>query len=114
MFRYPASDIQVIDGDTIRCDLDLGFHTWRRGETLRLAGINAPEISTPEGRKSKKTLQVWIDENYKNVTIQTVKTKAGSDQREKYGRYLAIIWIKEMNVNERLVTLGLAQEAHYR
>lgn len=46
---------RVVDGDTFRGDLDLGWHTWQldpgRGGagSFRLWGIDAPELGTPAG-----------------------------------------------------------------
>ena len=34
---------RVIDGNTVVLDLDLGWHTWRRDEHVRLAGSDATE-----------------------------------------------------------------------
>jgi hypothetical protein len=33
----------VIDGDTVVVNMDLGWHTWRHDEHVRLNGIDAPE-----------------------------------------------------------------------
>ena len=35
--------VRVIDGDTVVANLDLGWHTWRHDEHIRLNGIDAPE-----------------------------------------------------------------------
>jgi endonuclease YncB( thermonuclease family) len=37
--------VRVIDGDTVALDLDLGWHTWRKSESVRLAHVDAPERS---------------------------------------------------------------------
>lgn len=49
-WTVPARIVRVVDGDTIRCDLDLGWGVWLENEPVRLARINAPEMSTPEGK----------------------------------------------------------------
>jgi len=38
------------------------------------------------------------------VTVTTFK-----DKREKYGRYLGVIWLKGENINQRCVTEGYAK-----
>ena len=74
--------IRVIDGDTVRVDVDLGCDT-HVNLTLRLAGIDAPEMGTPEGVAAKAYLEAVIGSP---VTVRTIK-----DRREKFGRYLAYI-----------------------
>jgi endonuclease YncB( thermonuclease family) len=39
--------VRVIDGDTVVANLDLGWHTWRHDEHIRLGGIDAPERTDP-------------------------------------------------------------------
>ena len=41
-YRYRAANPRVIDGDTVDCDVDLGFRI-RTQMRFRLLGINAPE-----------------------------------------------------------------------
>ena len=56
-YEYRAGNFSVVDGDTVRCDIDLGFGVWLRDQILRLHGINAPEIrggERPEGLASKE------------------------------------------------------------
>lgn len=58
---YPARVVQVHDGDTIYLDIDLGFdhlisaRDWGGHPRLacRVNGINAPELSTLEGRAAR-------------------------------------------------------------
>jgi endonuclease YncB( thermonuclease family) len=84
--------IDVYDGDTVTVDLDLGFHVWKRGEKIRLAHIDAPELrgeSQAEGKAAGDFLRDLVLN--KNVIIQTIKSPSGSDKQEKYGRYLGIM-----------------------
>lgn len=120
LFHYKAIITSVYDGDTCTVDIDLGFSVWVRGEKLRLLRINAPEVtgaSKVRGLKSKKFLESLI--KGKLVTIETIK-----DKKEKYGRYLAEIWIEDksgkrmnsprrMNVNDLLVEKGYAEYKKY-
>jgi endonuclease YncB( thermonuclease family) len=45
-----------VDGDTVRLELDLGWHTYRV-ENCRIADINSPELSTDEGKAAKAYAQ---------------------------------------------------------
>lgn len=114
LFHYKALITDVYDGDTCTADIDLGFGIWIRGEKLRLHRINAPEIvgaSKLKGRESQKFLHSLIGK--KEVTLETIK-----DKKEKYGRFLAEIWIVDkegmrMNVNDLMVEKGYAEYKKY-
>lgn len=98
IWHYPRVEIvRVLDGDTVEARLDLGFHTFRR-EILRLDGVNAPEIRGPEreaGLVAKHRLQSLIEIG--PVSVTTIR-----DKTEKYGRYLAVLWRGEANLNQQL------------
>jgi len=109
LYHYRAIVTNVYDGDTCTVDIDLGLNTWVRGEKLRLYRIDAPELrggERPKGLISRDFLKEQIDG--KKIIIQTIK-----DRREKYGRYLAEIWLPKgdgdpINVNDLLVAKGFA------
>jgi len=52
-FHYAAELLRVIDGDTIVVRIDLGFDTWRK-ETIRLRGIDTPEMDSKEGKAARQ------------------------------------------------------------
>ncbi len=113
LYHYNALVMEVYDGDTITVDIDLGLHTWVKGEKIRFYRINAPELKgkeRPMGLKSRDYLRSLI--LGKEVIIQTVKDKKG-----KYGRYLGEVWLLSgdvyMNVNDDLVRKGFAEYKEY-
>jgi len=114
LYHYKARVVDVYDGDTCTVDIDLGLSTWIHGEKLRLYRINAPEVkgsSKARGLQSRDALRKFI--GGKEVFIQTIK-----DRKEKYGRYLAELWIADgkkgyINVNDWLVKEGLAKYRKY-
>ena len=81
-YYYHAKLEEVIDGDTLRLELDVGFEISIRA-VVRLAGVNSPEIKTKTG----KTVREFIEKKLKraNIIVETRK-------REKYGRYLALVY----------------------
>lgn len=102
VYKYNAICSHVIDGDTIEISIDLGFEVSIAG-TVRLLGINAPELrgkTKAEGLKSKNALSEMI--LFKRIVIETVKAK------EKYGRYLATVYLDNLNVNQEMIKRGLA------
>ncbi len=114
LYYYKATVKSVYDGDTCNVDIDLGLHTWVKDEKLRLNRINAPEVTGKQklkGIKSREFLKSLILE--RQVLIQTIK-----DKKEKYGRYLAEIWVKDekgklLNVNDLMVSKGFAKYQKY-
>jgi micrococcal nuclease len=114
LYHYKAIVTSVYDGDTCTVDIDLGLSTWIRKEKLRLSRINAPELrgdERPKGLLSRDFLRDKI--HGKEITIVTIK-----DRREKYGRYLAEIWLEEkkgkfVNINDLLVKEGFAKYQKY-
>ena len=114
LYQYKAIVTSVYDGDTCTVDIDLGLHTWVRGEKIRLMRINAPELKGNERQKgilSRDFLRETILN--KEVIIGTFKDKKG-----KYGRYLGEIWIATkdddlQNVNDLLVERGYAVYKEY-
>lgn len=109
-YTYKAQCLSVVDGDTAKVLCDLGFDTSIK-ITLRLYGINTPEIHSKiadereQAQKAKARLIELIEG--KEIIVRTFKTK------EKYGRYLAQIFLVDsVCVNDVLVDEGLA-EAYY-
>lgn len=105
MYTYKATIIGVYDGDTVTAIADLGFHV-NKEIKIRLAGIDTPEIrgaERPDGLVSKKRMEDLVLN--KEVIIKTYK-----DKQEKYGRWLADIFIPEsdISVNQMLINEGLA------
>jgi len=106
LYYYKAIVTSVYDGDTCTVDIDLGLHTWIRDEKIRLYRINAPELrgkERPEGLKSRDFLREQILN--KKITIQTIK-----DKKEKYGRYLGEIWLKDEKGKEININLDKLKE----
>ena len=114
MYEYKAKIVSIYDGDTVRAIIDVGFGVQLRGEDgkgviLRLSGLNTPEIRGEEreqGLISRDRLRERILE--KDVILKTFK-----DEKGKYGRYIAEIYLEEENINEWLITEGLAERREY-
>jgi len=126
MYDYMAKLIKVVDGDTIDCDVDLGFGVWMKNQRVRLYGINAPETRTKDlvekeaGERAKLRLIAMMSDKF---LLTSVKDKKG-----KFGRILGIINVPQtkildkngkktkhifVDVNKLLVKEGHAKEAKY-
>lgn len=81
LYIYNATVLKVVDGDTVHLMVDLGCDVNVK-MTCRLAGINAPEMSTDAGKAAREFLVELLQGQ--SIELHTVK-----DRKEKYGRYLA-------------------------
>jgi micrococcal nuclease len=103
-YVYHAQVIRVIDGDTIDIDIDLGFDI-RVKTRVRMYGINTPEMTSKnleqrnKAEAAKEFLKSLIEG--KEVLLQAFK-------HEKYGRYLANVYLGDLNINQRLISEGYA------
>ena len=116
-YIYSAQVTKVYDGDTITVDIDLGFGIIFHKQSLRLYGINTPELRGDEREEGLKSRD-WLREQIlgKEVIIKTYKDKKG-----KYGRWIAEVWHpsdyrdrKDLkSINTMLVENGLAEVKIY-
>ncbi|GIV51533.1 MAG: hypothetical protein KatS3mg038_2722 [Candidatus Kapaibacterium sp.] len=101
--EYPATIIRAVDGDTLHCELELGFGVLMR-RVVRLARINAPE--------GKNTLaHVYLSSH---VGARCLVQPHGCD---KYGRVIAEVWLAKndedaINLSNDLLERGLVDEYH--
>ena len=111
MYEYRVKKlINVIDGDTIDVDIDLGFDIslLRR---VRMAGIDTPESRTTD--KAEKVLGLeakeYLKKMMKDAKTIAIKTEL-PDSSEKYGRILGWVYIDgaTKSINERMIEDGYA------
>jgi len=57
---FPVLQYRVIDGDSIKVTLDLGFHLTIK-QTCRVVGVDTPENSTPAGRAVTAAVDEWME-----------------------------------------------------
>lgn len=104
-YCYGAYVSDVYDGDTITCDIDIGFGIALKNQKIRLFGINTPEVrgdERPEGIVSRDRLRDLVLN--KTITLYTIK-----DSKGKFGRWLGVLKILNTNINQLLVDEGLAE-----
>jgi len=83
---------QVIDGDTIKIQTD---------KTVRLLGMNAPEMGQPYYEESTRRLKELIEG-------KTVTLEKDIEDKDQYGRLLRYIFLNNKNINVKLIREGLA------
>lgn len=88
MYHYLAKLINVVDGDTIDLDVDLGFHIIVR-DRFRLFGINTPERGKPGYKEAASFIKDWFSNQ---VIPNTAYIQSEKPLQDKYGRYLVRIY----------------------
>lgn len=94
MYTYKARINRIIDGDTVNLTIDLGFRLTYTAN-CRLAGINAPEMNTEEGKMSKIALSTML-QSIEELTIK-------STGLDKYGRPIVVLLVNDNNINQVMV-----------
>ena len=117
MYEYRATVVNVIDGDTIDVDIDLGFFITKR-ERVRFAEIDVYEIkigkdTTEEQKQIGLAAKAYVENLLLNrqVLLKTIKINSS----DKYGRFLALVFLleedKEIKVNDLLIKEGFVKQA---
>lgn len=81
----------VIDGDTFRLN----------GERIRLWGIDAPELSTMDGKASRNRLNSWIIDQHLRCVEKDV---------DRYRRIVAQCYIGDQDIAGLMVGTGWAKD----
>lgn len=110
-YQYKAKVMSVYDGDTVTLSVDVGFAINVTLHT-RLYGIGAPELRHEGGRASRDHLIFLLGMRDATPTstiyVQTIK-----DRTEKYGRYLSVLFRRDLrgmpSVNQLMISDGFAQ-----
>ncbi len=95
----PFRLIRVLDGDTIALD---------NGETVRLIGVDAPEIHHPEipvqrfGQEAAEFLRRFGE------GLECTLEYEPTDIRDQYGRLLAYVFVEGRLVNAEIIRQGYA------
>jgi micrococcal nuclease len=125
IYIYKAELIRVVDGDTVELLIDQGFSNFTK-QTMRLYGIDAPEMRTAAGKEAKAWLWEAL-QPLEAIYIETLqhKTKA---KRDKYGRFLAVLYsdlgdidanrpmktpVSPASINAKMVVEGHAKERYW-
>ena len=89
LYNYKAKVLRIIDGDSIVCDIDLGFGITLSERNVRLFGVDTCEIRSKNlavkqfGKLAKQFVQRQLPRGMK-VTLST-----HLDKGDKFGRILA-------------------------
>jgi micrococcal nuclease len=107
MYNYNANLVRVIDGDSLIVDIDLGFNIWVRNISVRLYGVDTPEIRTKNptektaGYLAKSRVEDLLSDGKLQITTML-------DVSDKFGRILGVVHNSDnlnigfILINERL------------
>ena len=109
IYKYKATVVRVVDGDTIDVDIDLGFFISMKRQRIRLHGIDAPEVRGSE-RFSGLESKAWLQNKVEGKKIELVTFQ---DAKGKYGRWLAVVYLRGKNINTLMVEKELAEAVVY-
>ena len=112
-YLYRAKVLDVVDGDTLILDIDLGFAVHKE-QRIRLACLDCPEIKTQKGKEAYHFLRNKLT-TINSLMIQTQKV-------DLYGRFLGHIFYdptglmnddevfaKGVYLNEEILREGLGE-----
>lgn len=94
--------VRIVDGDTIRVRIA------DRIEKVRYIGVNTPEVhhrakgEQPGGREAAQL-------NGELVASKRVRLELDVQERDRYGRLLAYVWVGDLMINAEPVRRGYAQ-----
>jgi len=109
--EYDVTVINVVDGDTVDVDIDLGFGVTLKDERVRIMGIDTPESRTSDkvekvfGTAAKNRLYELMKDGAKLITTEN---KHGEDMKGKFGRILGDFRAPD----GKLVTDIMIEEGH--
>lgn len=106
LYNYNAHIVKVIDGDTVKAKIDLGFYmTWETN--IRFYGINSDELKSDDPTLKESALKA-------KAYLETIlkpgdKVRISSKSLDKYKRPIATIYKNGANINEQMVSNGHAK-----
>jgi micrococcal nuclease len=110
-YLYTAEVTNVVDGDTIDVDIDLGFYIMLKNQRIRLVGIDAPE-KRGESRVAGKAATVFLRDliDGKSIILKTKKGRDDADRSDSFGRWLGVVYLDGIDINQALIDAGHAVE----
>lgn len=85
MSDYQIEIVEVIDGDTVKVDIYLGFNVWLRSEVVRIIGIDSPET---RAKNPEMKHHGMLAKNRLAELLLTVSHLSTCGKEGKYGRIL--------------------------
>ena len=103
--RIELTDIECIDGDTIKANINGSI------ETIRFLSIDTPETKYSTKDKDEpyaKEASEYTCDSVSNGKVE-IEYDEKSDKTDKYGRYLGWIFVNDNLLQKELISLGYAK-----
>ena len=110
--HYRVLNYRVIDGDTIECEIDLGFHT-RIMKHVRLLDIDAPEVrgGTTESKAQGMEVKHFAETALLNTIDFDIPIVLHTVKQDSFKRWLGDIWLGTQKLNDlikdKLTDMGI-------
>lgn len=99
--------VRVVDGDTIVVNFN------GKEEKVRLIGVDTPESVHPDASKNEEAGIAASDYTKEKLLGKSVELEFDVQERDKYGRLLAYVWVDGVMYNKTLLREGIADLATY-
>lgn len=110
MYEYKCRILNIVDGDTVDVDIDLGFNVYLTNRRVRMLGIDAPETRTKD--LNEKALGLASKERLSQLMPigSTFVVKTVLDKNDSFGRILGTFYknINEQSINDIMLNEGYA------
>ena len=86
MYQYKCIILNVIDGDSVKVDIDVGFNIWVKNLSIRLIGLDTPALKAdnPTDKAYGQLCRTVVQKMLPIGSTQVIKTTI----EDKYGRIL--------------------------
>jgi len=112
LYHYEAEVTSVYDGDTCTLQIACGFDMYTK-VTFRLTGIDTPEMKSKD---QEQKIKATAARDHLRERILGKKVIVNTKEREKYGRWLGVLWVPEdgtseigESLNDEMIRLGHAK-----
>ena len=112
MYEYNCEIESIYDGDTLRVHIDLGFGVWLRKQSIRVSGIDTPEIRTRDSREKKYGYRARDRMRELLPVGEKFVLRTYSATPDKYGRILGTVLVDGEPASAILIRERLAVYYH--
>ena len=107
MFTYNVTINRIVDGDTAKVDIDLGFGIVYSNQTIRFWGIDTPESRTRD--LEEKYYGKLASQYVKDRLVVGEKYQMRTEiDKGKYGRKLGEFFIDGVTLNQQMIDENMA------
>lgn len=100
LYHYRATLHSVTDGDTFRCEIDLGDGSSRPKRRIRIIGYNAPDKTQPGWLTATSALRALLPTREREIYLKTEK------DAESWERLLAFVYVPSTDDDEDLIEVA--------